>query len=182
MKDLPIGSIFQSHQIPCCGHQTSPLLVQGFRVARALRWRIMGVNGWKQRYVDLDPSITFTSGATQVLASSGWVRNATNVVAVNFDIASDKKDSVPIPITLQIDDEVETMFIDGAIEVPWPVLEISRVVIDDATGDGDGVLDPGETADIDMYVQYWRFRYVFIGVVLTVEIRWCGRRRNGFKY
>ena len=48
---------------------------------------------------------------------------------------------------------MESFLRTATLNVPWPVLEVSRVVIDDsASGDGDGVLDPDESAELEIYV------------------------------
>ena len=42
--------------------------------------------------------------------------------------------------------------LDFEAEVPWPVLKITRIDIDDSDGNGDGLLDAGESAELDIEV------------------------------
>lgn len=100
-----------------------------------------------------DPSLQFTSPTNFVVAPSGWLRNQTVEVNATFDIAPTKKDSVPILIEIDVVDDVESFERTTSVKVPWPVLEVTRVLIDDATdGDDDGVLDPFETASLEIYL------------------------------
>jgi hypothetical protein len=52
-----------------------------------------------------------------------------------------------------VQDEVESFLRTGAVAVPYPVLQVTRVVIDDsASGDDDGVIDPSESAEIEIHL------------------------------
>lgn len=100
-----------------------------------------------------DASLSLTGDTSTVLATDGWSRNAIADFTTSIAVADDKKDSVPVAVDVLIQDEVESFLRTATLNVPWPVLEVSRVVIDDsASGDGDGVLDPDESAELEIYV------------------------------
>jgi len=68
-----------------------------------------------------------------------------------FDLDASHTDSQPLDFVLEIQDEVESFSVDLQIEVPWTVLKIASVRIDDDDND-DGVLDPDEAATLEIDV------------------------------
>lgn len=70
--------------------------------------------------------------------------------AFSFDVSSAHTDSTDVTVELVLSDEVESWTLPVAFAVPFPVMRITAVVIDDEGG--DGILDPGETADIELSV------------------------------
>ena len=79
---------------------------------------------------------------------------STQTGAFSFDIADDIPDQYVVDFDLEMTDGTETWNSALSITVNAPQLELSgSMVIDDvAGGNGDGRLDPGETADITMIV------------------------------
>lgn len=72
----------------------------------------------------------------------------TNVFAV--DIASTHTDSSDVNAELHVSDGVDAWVLPVSLPVPWAVPKISDVEIDDSGG--DGILDPGESAEITLSV------------------------------
>ncbi len=67
-----------------------------------------------------------------------------------FDVAGTHTDSSAISFDLVLDDGAESWTVPLAFDVPFPVLKVTRITIDD--DGGDGLLDPGEHAQIDVQV------------------------------
>ncbi len=102
-----------------------------------------------------DPDVTVTEGGPVGLTSSPWQRNsqATVAKALTFQVAAEHIDSTPVDLVLVIDDGVESFQVPMEVEVPWPVLKITAVDIDDGDGgDDDGLLEPGESAEIEFEI------------------------------
>ena len=117
-----------------------------------------------------DPAITWLTGTNQIVAPSGWAADQTVSVSSTFQIDASKKDSVPIPVDILIEDETESFHRTTSIAVPWPVLSVSRLVIDDwAAGDGDGVLDPMEEAALEISLSNLGDRGTFSTVNCTLS-------------
>lgn len=102
----------------------------------------------------VDAHATVDSGASFSLTTGTWgegdtVSGGGPVVSVS----SDHVDSTPVEFELLLEDASESWVVDVAIDVPWPVLRVSSIEIDDRSGgDGDGVLDPDESATIEITV------------------------------
>lgn len=93
-----------------------------------------------------DPAVTVTS-AVQEVAADGWDTDVAVPVVFGLDVAATHVDSEPVAIDVVITDDVESFVLQQQIAVPWPVLTVNAVTIDDG-GDQDGLLDPGETANL----------------------------------
>jgi hypothetical protein len=104
--------------------------------------------------VSADPSMTVTAGGPASVGSpTGWGRGVTVRPSFSFTVAADKKDSVPLRAVLRVQDSFETLDLPVEIAVPWPVLQVTAVVIDDwSDGDGDGLLEAGEKANLQFDV------------------------------
>ena len=57
--------------------------------------------------------------------------------------------SLPLEMHLDLTDGVDSWTVPIKVESPWPVLRVSGVVIDD---DDNGLLDPNESTEIEVYV------------------------------
>lgn len=90
--------------------------------------------------------VVLQPGAVE-LAADGWFEGATSAVVADLAIDAAHQDSKPVGVTLIVEDEVESFEIPVAIDVPWPVMSVIGLEVDDA-GDADGQLDPGETANL----------------------------------
>jgi hypothetical protein len=71
-----------------------------------------------------------------------------------IDISVDHLDSTPVSLELELDDGTESWTMDVEIEVPWPVLQIIGVEIDDDVDfdDKNGILDEDESADLEITI------------------------------
>jgi hypothetical protein len=68
--------------------------------------------------------------------------------AYSLDIAPETPDAHEIHFELAISCDPDHSWNDGfSMPVSAPVLEYADLIIDDAAGNGDGILDPGETAE-----------------------------------
>lgn len=96
-----------------------------------------------------DPYCTLTSAATVTVGNiaADEVINLTD--AFTFDIADDAPDMYSVSLDLVIDGTAkETWESTLNFSIYAPVPEFGTYTIDDAAGNGNGRLDPGETADI----------------------------------
>jgi uncharacterized repeat protein (TIGR01451 family) len=84
--------------------------------------------------------------STDVFAGSSSV-DLSGVFVI--DVAAAHTDSTDLAATLTLDDGAESWAIDLDLPVPWPVMSITHVTIENA---GDGILDPGEAADLTFEV------------------------------
>ena len=98
-----------------------------------------------------DPEVSIDTPDAVELTAGAW--EAGELVAAptaDFTVLPEHTDSTPVQLYWELDDGVESWVIDFEAEVPWPVLKITRIDIDDSGG--DGLLDPGETAELDIEV------------------------------
>ena len=94
-----------------------------------------------------DPLVTIINNA----ASFGNVpANSTVTVdrAFSFEIAPEVEDGYPVLFTLTASSGAEIWESSFSITAHAPIVEFSDLIIDDASGNGNGGLDPGETADL----------------------------------
>jgi len=99
----------------------------------------------------LDPEVVVTEGGPFEIATAGWAEGAVELLNVEFDVSVDQNDSTPIAFLVTITDEDEEYSLTYELEVPWAVLVATEVLIDDwVGGNGDGVLDVGETAFLEV--------------------------------
>lgn len=97
--------------------------------------------------IDSDP---FEDGETLSLAS-----------LFVFDVASTHVDSGPVTADLTLTDGVESWILPVSLAVPFPVLRLTGITIDD--DGGDAILDPDEYADLE-------FRITNVGDEATVGL------------
>ena len=98
-----------------------------------------------------DPNVTITDAGPVTLSSGTWSAGTSKSLtsAFSFDVSSDAIDSLPLDFSLVLTDDAESWTVDFEVEVPWPVLRVSAVEVDDsAEGNGDGLLDPDESATL----------------------------------
>jgi hypothetical protein len=93
-----------------------------------------------------DNNVTITDGFESLASIAGNTTiNLTD--AFSFDIASDIPDQHIVSFDLQIEGG-ETWTSAFQITMNAPELIIGGLTIDDSQGNGDGILDPGETVDV----------------------------------
>jgi len=84
-------------------------------------------------------SVTF---GADVVEPGEEVSNAT---AFTFDVDAAHIDDSDLEFTLQLGDGVDAYEVPVSVPVPWAHVEIEQLIIDDSSGNGDGILDRGET-------------------------------------
>jgi hypothetical protein len=91
------------------------------------------------------------SGASQTLTDGVWTGGTIlSLEDVVVDVDPGHLDSRDLQLALLIDDGVESWTVTADLAVPWPVLEIVGITIEDSGG--DGVLDAGESATLEIAV------------------------------
>ncbi len=97
-----------------------------------------------------DPDVIVVDVVPAELAADGWANGEAISVTLTLEVASTKTDSRPAGLRFEVTDEVETVSTRTTLPVPWPVVQVTGVVVVDASpgGNGDGIFDPGESAQI----------------------------------
>lgn len=96
-----------------------------------------------------DDDATVSGGEDLTLTSGIWGAGVTVLLSgPTLDVAGSHTDSTDLSLVLTLDDGVESWEIPVSVAVPWPVLRVMSVDIDD--DGGDGVLDAGESADLSI--------------------------------
>jgi len=94
-----------------------------------------------------DPRVSFPDPGPFDLGVD-WQGPAFLLPEVTVDDA--KNDGRPIPITITAHDDQEAFAVETLLDVPWPVLDVSGATLVDFDGDGNGLLDVGETATLGL--------------------------------
>ncbi len=85
------------------------------------------------------------------LGEGGWEADAEGTLEVEVEVLPTQIDSRPVPFLLTFTDEVESFEVTAFLEVPWPVLHVTGLRVDDSDGgDGDGLPEAGETVDLQV--------------------------------
>ncbi len=74
--------------------------------------------------------------------------HATNDTAFTFDVDAAHTDDSDLEFTLSASDGVDDYEIPVSVPVPWARVELQELIVDDSTGNGDGILDRGETVTL----------------------------------
>lgn len=99
--------------------------------------------------VSTHPDLTVSFGETLLLDPDLWEAGEPLVISgPTLDVAATHADSTPVTLSIDLDDGLESWSLPVSINVPWPVLRVTAMEIRDSGGDGK--LDPGETATIDV--------------------------------
>ena len=101
-----------------------------------------------------DPHVTVDEGGPLSLSSGAWPANDSEyVTGFSITVSDEHVDSTPVDVVLVVDDGVESFSVPMEVVVPWPVLKVVAVTVDDDDGgDDDGLLEPGETAEIEFEI------------------------------
>lgn len=101
-----------------------------------------------------DPGVTITDAGPKELAGElGWPAFVVTTETFAFDVAGDRKSSIPVRMIATVEDEFETFEVPIDVQVPWPVVSVTGIAIDDEDeGNADGLLDPDETATLTLDV------------------------------
>ena len=99
--------------------------------------------------VSLDPTGVINLGETLLIDPDLWAPGEVLVVTgPTLDVLPSHADSTPLPLRIDLDDGLESWSLPLSVAVPWPVLRVTGVELRDSGG--DGVLNPGESATIDV--------------------------------
>ncbi|MCB9764406.1 MAG: choice-of-anchor J domain-containing protein [Alphaproteobacteria bacterium] len=102
-----------------------------------------------------EPEVAVVDGGPVMLDPDLWQTNEVSSLtgAFSVDIGAGHNDSTPAEFTLTADDGLEQWTVPISVAVPWPVMRVTGVDIDDSDGgDGDGLLEPGESASLEIEV------------------------------
>ncbi|MBK9365211.1 MAG: choice-of-anchor J domain-containing protein [Deltaproteobacteria bacterium] len=100
-----------------------------------------------------DADVVITDGAALVADAADLEPGEQLAYAdvFRFNVSADHVSSLPITVNVDVTDGLESWSLPVELTVPWPVLKVTSVVIDDRIGgDNDGLLEPGETADLEL--------------------------------
>lgn len=102
--------------------------------------------------VSADADLTVVDGGPVLLDPDLFEASEVATLSGVFvaDVAATHVDSSDLKASLVLDDGVESWTLDLDLPVPYPVLAITGVTIDD--DGGDGILDPDESADLEFRV------------------------------
>ncbi len=103
-------------------------------------------NNLQINLISTDNYITITDGFESYASIAGGA-TVTLTDAFSFDIASNVPDQHIVAFELQVEGD-ETWVSNFQITINAPELQIGELTIDDSQGNGDGIIDPGETVDI----------------------------------
>jgi hypothetical protein len=103
--------------------------------------------------ISTDSSVTLVDAGPYTVGSDAWpggtVRSANAPFQIQVD--ADHRDSTAVSLSVHLDDGAESWTLPFSVDVPWPVLKIMALRIDDSVGgDGDGLLEPGESAELEI--------------------------------
>jgi hypothetical protein len=99
--------------------------------------------------VSVDPDL-IVNGAPVSLGVLGTNQQASTGYSYTVDISPTHTDSTPVEAELQLSDGVDAWTLPVLLNVPYPNLKITDIVIDD--DGGDGILDAGESATLELSV------------------------------
>jgi hypothetical protein len=81
-----------------------------------------------------------------------WQSNETHTISTSIDISPGHTSSTPVQLTVLLADSVESWLVPVDVEVPFPRLGITGVIVDDTAGNNDGRLDPNESAQLEIQI------------------------------
>ena len=99
-----------------------------------------------------DPDVTIVTSQLGVVDADVWTRNEIHTVSTTIHIDDSHTSSTPVEISVLLADAVESWIIPVLVEVPFPRLGITGVVVLDSDGNDDGRLDPNESAQLEIQI------------------------------
>jgi hypothetical protein len=116
-----------------------------------------------------NPNVTITSAGPETLDATAWTGGSPLSLGFEFTVSAEKIDSRPIDFSITVSDDIESFEVPFEVAVPWPVLHVTGVLVDDwADGDNDGLLDEGETTNLEIYLTNVGDQSTFGGVTCTL--------------
>lgn len=96
-----------------------------------------------------DPDLSVTGGEALSITTDVWRAGVIRTITgPTVSISADHLDSRSVDLLLTLDDGLESWELPISLAVPWPVLHVASVEIDDEGGDGR--LDAGEEAELTL--------------------------------
>ena len=99
-----------------------------------------------------DPNVTVDSAQVGLVDADTWYRSEAHSIETVISINSSHTSSTPIELLVLLADGVESWTIPVEIDVPFPRLGVTGVLIDDSSGNNDGRLDPNESAQLEISI------------------------------
>jgi hypothetical protein len=120
------------------------------------------------RLVSDDPSVTVVS--PPLVLGEDWPSMAGVRASFEFEVSSEHRSSRPVTLRFELADAVESVSVPLSVNVPWPVLQVVSVAIDDEDGgDDDGMLESGEEVGLTVSLANVGGRDTFAGVTCDLE-------------
>ncbi len=95
-----------------------------------------------------DPEASFTNPTYVYGTIAADATSAPSTGAFSLSVADNLPDQYMVEVSLEMTDDTDTWNATKFVTVNAPLFEIGVLSIDDTAGNDDGILDPGETADI----------------------------------
>jgi len=111
------------------------------------------VGGVQATLSSTDDAVTIHTVDPVQVTAGVWGEGVTKDLddAFSFTVSEGHVDSSDLPFELTLTDGVESWVLPFELSVPWPVIKVTSVEIDDEDGgNGDGLLDPGESATLEV--------------------------------
>ena len=142
--ELQVLSVTPTNAQP--GDQNVPVSITVTNFGAATQGAVLG------SMLSTDPNVTLLSTQLGVVDPDSWMPNETRTINTNIDIASGHTSSTPVELMILFADSVESWQIPVFVEVPFPRLGITGVLVEDSSGDNDGKLDPDESAQLEIQI------------------------------
>ncbi len=98
-----------------------------------------------------DPDLALDGPGATTLDPDAWEAGEEHdLTGLTVAVDPGHVDSEPVVLGLTLDDGVETWDLAVELPVPWPVMRVTTVTIDDSGG--DGILDPDEEATVSIEI------------------------------
>ncbi len=94
-----------------------------------------------------DPDVSNLTGVDLSIGTDALQpgESASNQVAFGFDVAAAHTDDSDLELELILDDGVDIYEVPLRVPVPWAHVALEEFILDDSSGNGDAILDRGET-------------------------------------
>lgn len=102
--------------------------------------------------VGADPDVTIVDPGPVELTAGVWAAGTSESASgLVFDVSAGHTDSRPVRLEIELDDGLESWVVDVDVDVPWPVIRVLAIEVDDDDNE-DGILDAGETAQLEIEI------------------------------
>jgi len=94
-----------------------------------------------------DPDVSNVTGMNVAMGTDALApgESASNQIAFGFDVSAAHTDDTDLELTLAVSDGVDDYDVPIRVEVPWAHVSLEEFILDDSAGNGDAILDRGET-------------------------------------